>query len=103
MATISYQSGYESEAALEVVKLILAREKLVAGLKAVIEGSEAELAVLRASGKEAKAKFPKASFDEALDDIRQATMQIVIMVRAWKEKVRVAPRSFHAPCFARHR
>ena len=40
IATVSYQSSYESEAALEIVKLILAREKLVLGLKGVIEGSE---------------------------------------------------------------
>ncbi|GMI02456.1 hypothetical protein TrLO_g37 [Triparma laevis f. longispina] len=68
--TISFQSAYENEDALEIVKLILSREKLVSELKSIIEGSEAELAVLRASGHENKAKFPREAFDTSLHDIR---------------------------------
>ncbi|GMH79093.1 hypothetical protein TrST_g1197 [Triparma strigata] len=84
--TISFQSAYENEDALEIVKLILSREKLVASLKSIIEGSEAELAVLRASGHEDKAKFPREAFDTELSDIRTATIKIVEMIKVWKQK-----------------
>ena len=49
-ATISFQSAYESDDALEIVKLILSREKLVTELKKIIQESESEFAVLEASG-----------------------------------------------------
>ncbi|GMH76316.1 hypothetical protein TrRE_jg4214 [Triparma retinervis] len=75
-----------SSATMALSGLILTRSKLVVALKTVLEESESELEVLRASGHEDKAKFPRQKFLDVANNLRVCTIKIVEMIQRWGEK-----------------
>ena len=65
---------------------MLRSSQLLTALKNILEDSEAELEVLRASGHEDKAKFPRTKFLDVANDLRSCTIKIVEMIKTWGEK-----------------
>jgi len=84
--TITFQQNYETGDSLELVKLILSREKLLSIFKRIISDSEGERAVLTSLGKGEKFKFPADKFKAAAKELRDATIKIVEMIIIWKSK-----------------
>ena len=84
-ASISFQSDVETADSLEIVKLVLTRATACTKLSALLQSAEGELAVLRAAGKEDKAKFPTKEFSSLCEDTRTLGLKIVEMVVVWAE------------------
>ena len=85
---ITFQPRHEAatDDSLDLVKLILIRDKILLRLSRIFSGAMGEKAVLDSMGRGGKFAFPGEAFRRECGGLREATVRVVEMIMRWKAK-----------------